>query len=165
MQLNKVFQNLGMAGSVAEMVTLVLVILALSLVFWLLVSRYRLHNFLINTYISLALVSVIPQEIMSFTKNSYILLFVLFVVFLTLMNKYLFDIYQSGPSYAMWKAFIMSFLEVILILSIIFSNLPSKDALTYISKNSLAYFVDPWWRLAWMVLPLVFLILVKKRER
>jgi uncharacterized membrane protein len=59
----------------------------------------------------------------------------------------------------------MSFLEVVLLLSIIFSYLPAKDILDYISKGSMVYFIDPWWKLAWMVLPLAFLIFVKKRDR
>lgn len=165
MQLNKVFLNLGLAGSVAELVTLILVILVLSTLFWLLIGRFRLHNFLINTYISLALVSAIPQDVMDFNKNSHILLFLIFVTFLTLMNKYLFDIHQSGSGLAIWQVFVMSFLEVVLLLSIIFSYLPAKDILDYISKGSMVYFIDPWWKLAWMVLPLAFLIFVKKRDR
>jgi hypothetical protein len=59
----------------------------------------------------------------------------------------------------------MSFFEVVLLLSIILSFLPSKEVIKYISKESLGYFVDPWWRVGWMVLPLAFLVFVNKRDR
>jgi len=165
MQLDKVFQNLGIAGSVAEMATLALVLVVASMVFWLIIGRFRLHNFLINIYISFALVNVIPNDIMSFTKNSSILLFLIFVVFLTLMNRYIFDIHQSGSGLAIWQVMVMSFLEMVLLFSIILSYLPNKDILKYFSKGSSAYLIDPWWRVLWMVLPLLFLIFVKKRDR
>jgi hypothetical protein len=165
MELDKVFQNLGIAGSVAEMATLALVLVVASMVFWLIIGRFRLHNFLINIYISFALVNVIPQELMSFTKNSSILLFLIFVVFLTLMNRYIFDIHQSGSGLAIWQVMVMSFLEMVLLFSIILSYLPNKDILKYFSKGSSIYLIDPWWRVLWMILPLLFLIFVKKRDR
>jgi len=165
MQLNEIFLSLGLAKSATELATLALVVLAVSMVFWLLVGRFRLHNFLINTYIAFALVQVMPKDMMSFTKYSFLLIFLILVVLLTLLNRYLFDIHQYGSGLAIWQVFVMSFLEVILLLSIIFSFLSAKDALQYVSKNYLMYFIDPWWRVIWMTMPLVFLILVKKRSR
>lgn len=156
--------NLGLASSAAEIVTLVLVLLVLSTIFWLLIGRFRLHNFLINIYISLAILHVVPFDVMSFSKNSSILVFSILLVLLTLMNKYLFDIHQSGSGMALWQVFLMSFFEVVLLLSIVFSFLPVKDVLKYLSKNSLGYFIDPWWALAWMVLPLAFMVFVKRRD-
>lgn len=165
MQLDKLFLKFGLASSAAELVTLVLVLLVLSTIFWLLIGRFRLHNFLINIYISLAILQVMPKDIMAFSKNYSLLVFLIFVVLLTLLNQYLFDIHQSGSGLALWQVFLMSFFEVVLLLSIIFSLLPVKDVTVYISKNSLSYFSDPWWRLAWMVAPLAFLVFVKKRDK
>lgn len=165
MQLDKLFLNFGLASSAAESVTLLLVLLVLSTVFWLLIGRFRLHNFLINIYISLAILQVVPKDLMAFSKNSSVLFFLIIVVLLTLLNKYLFDIHQSGSGLALWQIFVMSLLEVILLVSIIVSFLPVKEVTKYISKNSLGYFIDPWWRLAWMVLPLAFLVFIKKRDK
>jgi len=165
MQLDKLFLKFGLASSAAELVTLILVLLVLSTVFWLLVGRFRLHNFLINMYISLAILQVIPKDIMAFSKNSSLLVFLILVVLLTLLNKYLFDIHQSGSGLALWQVFAMSFFEVVLLLSIVISFLPAKDAAVYISKNSLSYFTDPMWRMVWMIAPLAFLIFVKKRDK
>lgn len=165
MQLDKLFLKFGLASSAAELVTLILVLLVLSTVFWLLVGRFRLHNFLINIYIALAILQVVPADIMDFSKNSSVLVFLILVVLLTLLNKYLFDIHQSGSGLALWQVFVMSFFEVVLLLSIIISFLPVKEAAIYISKNSLSYFSDPIWRLTWMVLPLAFLVFVKRRDK
>jgi len=165
MQLDKVFMKFGLASSVAELVTLVLVLLVLSTIFWLLIGRFRLHNFLINIYISLAIMSVVPADIMTFSKNASVLVFLMCVVLLTLLNEYLFDIHQSGSGMALWQVFLMSFFEVVLLLSILIDSLPIKDVTMYISKNSLNYFIDPWWKLIWMVLPLAFLVFVRKRQK
>ena len=165
MQLDKIFLNLGLNGTASQLVTLVLVLLVLSTLFWLLVGRFRLHNFLINIYISFSILQVLPKDMMTFTKNSSILLFFIFVVVLTLMNKYLFDIHQTGSGLVVWQVFVMSFLEVVLIFSIVFSMLSVKEAAKFVSKDSLVYFTDPWWRAAWMAMPLVFLIFVKKRAK
>lgn len=162
MQLNQIFQNLGLAKSVTEIVTLVLVILAASAIFWFLIGRFRLHNFLINTYISFALAQVVPKDLMSLNKYSYLILFFILVFLLTLANKYLFDIHQYGSGLAIWQVLVMSFLEIMLLLSIVLPFLPSKEILQYISADYLKYFIDPWWRVLWMVMPLLFLIIVKK---
>ena len=165
MQLNQIFQNLGLAKNVTELLTLILVLLAISGAFWLLIGRFRLHNFLINTYISFALVQVIPKDAMSFNKYSYLLLFFILITLLTLINKYLFDIHQYGSGLAIWQVFVMSFLEIMLLISIIFSFLSTKETLQYVSGNYLIYFTDPWYRALWMVMPLLFLVIVKKRNK
>lgn len=163
MQLDKIFQNLGFGGNAAETLSVALVLLVLSMLFWFLVGRFRLHNFLINTYISLAVVSVIPQNIASFSESSRAMIFMITVVFLTLMNKYIFDIHQSGSGLAIWQVVVMSFLELMLFLSIVASFLPGLELPKYLSNASLGYLTDPRWLLVWMILPLVFLIFVKKK--
>ena len=165
MQLDKLFLNLGLAASAAQLATLALVLLVIATVFWLLIGRFRLHNYLINVYISYAVMQVLPRGVLSFTTNGPIIIFLLFMVILILMNKYLFDIHQSGSGLAIWQVYVMSLLEVMLTVSIIFSFMSAKDVLRYISEDSLAYFTDPVWRMVWMILPLLFLIFVKKRDR
>lgn len=154
----------GLAKSTAELVTLLLVILAISMAFWLLVARFKLHNFLINTYISYAILQVLPKDVAIMGQNAQIGIFVGLIIVLTLLNDYLFGIERGRGGLAMWEVFIMSMLEVILVFSIIAAFLPQKDVLKYISKDSLGYFIDPWWKFSWMVIPLLFLIIMKKRK-
>lgn len=164
MQLNKILLDFMSGNNVTELVTLLAILLGLSAVFWVLIGRFRLHNFLINIYIAFAVVQVVPKDTMSFMKNSSILLFLILLIILTLINKYLFDIHQYGSGLALWQVLLVSFFEVALLLSIILPILPTKDILQYISKNSLNYFTDPWWRVGWMIAPLVFLAFMKKRS-
>lgn len=164
MQLDKIFQNLGLSGNVTEIATLFLVLFASSVAFWFLIGRFRLHNFLINMYISFALVCAMPANIMSSVKNSQVLMFLAFVIFLTLMNKFIFDIHQQGSGLAIWQVVIMSFLEMVLLLSMILSFMPNQEILKSLSLISPYYIIDPWWRVFWMTLPLLFLIFVKKRQ-
>ena len=165
MQLDKIFLKLGLTSSSAELITLALVLIVISAIFWLLIGRFRLHNFLINIYISFALLAVLPQDMLTFTKSAPALVFLIFIVLLTLMNRYLFDIHQSGSGLAIWQVFVVSFLEVGLMISIILSYIPSKEVLKYLSRDASFYFVSPWAKFVWMVLPIAFLIFVKKREK
>ena len=154
----------GLAKSTAELVTLLLVLLVVSTVFWLLVARFKLHNFLINTYISYAILQVLPKDVAGLGQNVQIGIFIGLIVLLTLLNDYLFGIERGGGGLAMWEVFIMSALEVVLVFSVVVSFLPQKDILKYISKDALVYFADPWWKFSWMVIPLLFLIIMKKRK-
>jgi hypothetical protein len=165
MQLDKIFMNLGLAKSATELATLLLVLLVVSTIFWLLIGRFRLHNFLINVYISYAITLVLPKEATTLLGNFQVIFFIAVIAGLTFLNKYLFDIHQSGSGLAIWQVFIMSALEVLLVLSIVIALLPVKEVLRYISKDALIYFTMPWWKLAWMILPLAFLVFIKKRER
>lgn len=164
MHLSKIFQNVGVTNSIAELLTLILVILCASGIFWLLIGRFRLHNFLINTYIAFALVQVVPKDILSLTEYSSIILFLILVTFLTLANRYLFDIHQYGSGLSIWQLFVMSFLEIMLLIDIICYFLPAEETLKYVSSNYISYFTDIWWRILWMIIPLLFLIFVKKRQ-
>lgn len=154
-----------MAKSTTELVTLLFVMVAVSALFWVLIGRFRLHNFLINIYISYALMAVLPADLLAANKYFQVLVFFMFLVVLTLMNKFLFDIHQNGSGLALWQVFAMSFLQVGLILSIVLAFVPAKEALKYLSKDALFYFTSIWARLAWMSLPLLFLIFVNKRNR
>jgi hypothetical protein len=162
MQLDKIFLNLGLAKNIAELATLLVILLAVAAILWLTVGRFRLHNFLVNIYISFALVQVVPKNILSFAKEPSILAFIVVLILLTLADRYIFNIRQYGNGIAVWQFLVLSILEAALLLSISLSFLESKDILLYISKESLVYFTDPWWQVAWMVLPLFFLAFARK---
>ena len=165
MQLEKVFRILGLSVNLAEIVTLVLVLLAITVAFWLLVGRFRLHSVLINIYISFALVQAFPKNMTGTNTNLLILLFLISVVLLTLMGKYTFDIHLSGSGLAYWQIFVMSFLEVGLIASILIFFISDKTLIKFVSEDALFYFSSPWARFLWLILPLTFLIYINKRGR
>ncbi len=165
MKLEALYVSLGLSTFTGELITFAVAILIISTVFWLLVGRFRLYNMLINIYISLALLQVLPSVVPDMGKYTAIMVFVIAIIILFLMEKYLFDIHISGSGMPYWEVFIISFLEVGLLTSIVFTYVPQKEIIKYISVDSLQYFISPWARLAWMVIPLVFVIIVNKRGK
>ncbi len=118
---------------------------------------------LINIYVSFAIVSVIPKDFIEDYSYMMAAFFGLLIV-LTVANRRFFDLSFSGSgSGFMWRVFSMSFLQIVLILSIIFSILPRKVALTYISSVAYEYLASGWAALLWMALPLAYMIFIYKR--
>lgn len=165
MQLEKIFKSFGLSVASAELVTLLLVMLAVTVAFWLLVGRFRLHSVLINIYISFALVGALPKDLIGTNTVMSVLLFMIGIVLLTLMGKYTFDIHLSGSGLAYWQIFTMSFLEVGLITSLLAGFVGDKTLLKFVSKEALFYFSSPWAKFLWLALPLAFLIYINKKGR
>jgi hypothetical protein len=162
MQLEKVFRTFGLSSSLAELVTVVLVMLAIAVILWLVVGKKRLHNSVMNIYLSFALVQVLPVNLISTTKNLSVLIFLILLVVLTLIGNYTFDIGLSGSGLAYWQIFLMSFFEVGAIFSVVAAFLGDKQLLQYISKDALFFFSSPWAKFTWLALPLLFLIYINK---
>jgi hypothetical protein len=162
MQLEKIFHSFGLSASLAEMATVVLVMLAIAVVFWFAVGKKRLHSSVMNIYLSFTIVQVLPSDLIGTNKNLPLLIFLILMVVLTFMGKYTFDIGLSGSGLAYWQIFLMSFLEIGAIFSILAYFLGDKELLKYVSKEALFYFTSPWARFAWLSLPLLFLIYINK---
>ena len=164
MQLEKIFRSLGLSSSLAEIVTVFLVMLAIAIIFWLVIGKKRLHNSVMNIYLAFTLVQVLPAEIVGVNKNLPVLMFLILMVLLTLIGKYTFDIGLSGSGLTYWQILLMSFLEVGAIFSILISYIGDKELLKYVSKDALFYFSSPWAKFLWLTLPLLFLIYINKSD-
>lgn len=163
MNLNLIFSQLGFSQKTIQDVMLFLVIAFISFVFGMLVGRYKLITVLINIYVAIALMSVLPAKL--FSDYSYhLILFFVIIVGLTFLGKKMFEVpmFGSGKSF-LWRVFAMSFLEVMLMLSAALSIMPKKEALNYISSNSYNYLVSENALIFWMLAPLVFLFIIHKK--
>jgi hypothetical protein len=165
MKLDAIFASLGLSATMGELITIVVAILVISTAFWLIIGKFRLYNVLIDIYVSLALLQVIFPVVPDFGKSTYMLVFLVLLILFILLDKYLFDIHVSGSGMAIWEVCVVSFLEIGLIASIILSYVSKSDVLEYISSDSLFYFISDWARVAWMVIPLVFIIIINKRGK
>lgn len=166
MQLEKVFGSFGLSAASAQLVTLLLVVLAVSVAFWLLVGRKRLHAVLMNIYLSFILVQAIPKDFIGAANtNYYVVIFLAIIILLTVMGKYTFDIQLSGSGLAYWQLFMMSFLEVGLIVSIMAFFVGDKALLKFLSKSAIFYFTSPWAKFIWLALPLAFLVYINKKGK
>lgn len=148
---------------IVELSTIGITLLILSLIFWVLIGRFRLHNALINIYISFAILQVVYKEVLAFGKFMPLLVFLIVVIFLTLVDNSLFEIHLSGSGLAIWQVIILSFLEAGLFVSIISTLLPEKQILKYISISSLECFTSSLASILWMIVPLLFLILIRRK--
>jgi hypothetical protein len=160
-----IFSQIGISPKIAQDVMLVLFVAFVSFVYGMLVGRYRLIPALVNIYASFAIVSVVPEKMLTDYNLKLILFFALWAL-LTIFSRRFFDVhfYGSGTGF-LWRVFSMSFLQGMLLLSVAFSFVPTEVALTYISPNAFKYLVEGWAPLVWMVVPLVFLFFIYRRNR
>ena len=163
MNLSLVLSKLGLSQSLTQDVTLLLVVLLLSFIFGISIGRSKLITILANIYAAFAIFSAIPSGIFKdYTYN--VIIFLALIVALTLLSKKLLEVpfYISGSGF-LWRVFLLSFLEVALVLGIIMKILPKKVALSYISASSLGYLTSPNMFIFWMVAPLLFVLLIHHR--
>jgi hypothetical protein len=165
MDLYSIFSQIGISPKIAQDVVLVLFVAFISFVYGMLVGRYRLIPALINIFASFAILSAVPGNVLPDYTSKLILFFALWGG-LTIFSRKFFDVpfYGSGTSF-LWRVFSMSFLQGVLLLSIAFSIIPRKVALTYISPNALGYLTEGWAPLIWMTLPLAYLFFIYRRSR
>ncbi|MFA6973750.1 MAG: hypothetical protein WC238_03385 [Parcubacteria group bacterium] len=163
MNITLLFSNLGLSASMSQNVMLLIFVALLSFVYGMLLGKHKLMSVLINIYVAFAVVSVIPAKTFA-DYNQQILLFLGILVVMTILDKRFFDISLSGSgSSFLFRVFSMSFLEIILVLSIIFSYTPAKVALGYISSDAYTYLVTGWAPLVWMVAPLAYMFFIYKK--
>lgn len=155
--------NLGVPTNLTQDIMLLLFVALASFIYGTLIGRWRLMTVLINIYVAFAVVTVIPAEIVA-DYNLKLLIFFILLAGMTLLNKRFFDISFSGSgTNYMLRVFMMSFLEIVLVLSIAFSMVPKKVALGYISANAYTYLITGYAPLVWMALPLIYMFFLYRK--
>jgi hypothetical protein len=163
MNVTLLLSKIGLSPNLSQDVMLVLFIALLSFIYGMVLGKYRVMNILINIYISFAIIQVVPNALIKDDQMKVVVFFVLLVL-LTIVSKRFYDISFSGAgSSFLWRIFVVSFLQIVLILSIIFSILPEKEALAYVSPSAFGYLVSGYFPLFWMVFPLIFLFFLCKK--
>jgi hypothetical protein len=154
---------MGFSASGMQDLIFLTVIILVSFVFGILVGRFRLISVLINSYISLAILKAVPQGFLTTYMNSLIFFFAFFIA-LIIASKKLFEIriYGSGSGF-LWRVFSISFLEIMLLVSIVLTTVPKKVALAYVSKNVYQLVASPNAYFLWLIMPLVGLLLIRKK--
>lgn len=158
-----ILSNLGVPANLTQDIMLLLFAALASFIYGTLIGRWRLMTVLINIYAAFAVITVMPADLIA-DYNAKLLIFFILLVGLTLLNKRFFDISFSGSgTNYMLRVFLMSFLEIALVLSIVFSSVPKKVALGYISANAYSYLVVGWAPLVWMALPLIYMFFMYRK--
>jgi len=158
-----ILSKLGVPTNLTQDIMLIIFAVLASFIYGTLIGRWRLMTVLVNLYVSFAVVTVIPKELIS-DYNTKLLIFFILLAGLTLLNRRFFDISFSGSgTNYMLRVFSMSFLEIALALSIVFSLVPKKVALGYISENAYTYLATGWAPLIWMLLPLIYMFFMYRK--
>ena len=163
MNFNSIFSQVGIPASMAQDVMFLLLVVLISFVLGMIIGKHRLVTVLINIYVSVAILKVVPAGYLA-SYTSVLLFFFALLVALTLLGSKLFEISISGSgSGFMLRVFAISFLEVMLLASITLSIMPKKEALLYVSKTVYGYMTESNFQFLWMVVPLVALFIIHKR--
>lgn len=163
-QFTSFFSTFDLPKNIAGDLSLLLLFIGMSLVFGFIFGRWKLINILINVYITLAFVGVLPESL--FEASPYIKAgaFVVLLVVLTAIDKRLFDLHISNAgSDFFWRLFVTSLLVTGMIVSAILSFLPKAIALGFISATAYGYFASPGALVFWMATPLISLLFINNR--
>lgn len=157
--------KLGLPENLAGDISFLALFFLVSIAFGMFLGRFRLINVLINTYIALAILTVIPKDILDPVSLAAFFAFVTAIIVLTMIDSHLFDIHISGSGGSFfWRLFVMSFFEVGLIFSILISFLEKDSMLKLISSDIYNIFASPYARIFWMLAPLFVLFFINKKE-
>ncbi len=163
MNFNVIFSQMGFSASGMQDLIFLMIIVLGSFIFGSVIGRFRLISILINSYVALAILKAVPQGFLTTYTNSLIFFFALFIV-LILAGKKLFEIriYGSGSGF-LWRVFVVSFLEIMFLTSIVLTIIPKKVALVYVSRNVYQLIASPNAYFLWLIMPLVGLFFVRKK--
>lgn len=158
--------NEFLPDKIAGDISLILLFIGVSLLFGFIFGRWKLVNILINVYIAVAIVGIMPAE--WFLVNVYAKagLFALILVLLTMFDDRLFDIHiTSAGTDFFWRFFVTSFLVTGSVLSSIFNFLPKSIVLEWVSPNLYFYIASPWALMFWLIVPILSLFVINTRLR
>ena len=162
--LNTFFSTLSVPKNLAGDLSLLLIFFGLSLALGFILGRWKLVNILINIYIVVALISILPRELIVFSPYAKVGIFLSLLLFLSVIDDRLFDVHitNAGTDF-FWRLFVMSILVTGMLVSVTLAFLPKAMALTYISQTAYSYFASPFALIFWMVIPLFSLLFINNR--
>jgi hypothetical protein len=144
--------------------SLLFIFVGMSIGFGFIFGRFKLVNILINVYIALAFVGIIPKEMLAFSVYGRAIVFVALLVLLTAVDKRLFDLHiSSAGTDFFWRLIVTSMLVTGLVMSAALSLLPKSIALSFISVAAYGYFASQTAVIFWMVVPLLVLLFINNR--
>jgi hypothetical protein len=162
--LKHLFSSLSIPENLAGDLSLILLFLVLSIAFGFIFGRWKLVNILINVYITVAFLSVLPKELFAFSPYAKAGIFLALVIGLSMVDDRLFDVHiTSAGTDFFWRLFVMSVLVTGMLVSVTLSFLPKALPLAYLSQTIYGYFASPWALILWMTLPLLSLLFINNR--
>jgi hypothetical protein len=160
------FSALAIPKNIAGDMSFLLIFIGASLALGFVFGRWKIISIIINVYIVLAFISVLPASLFVMPVYSKSMTFILLLVVLTAIDRRLFDLHISNASSDFfWRLLVMSLLMTGMIVSAILSFLPKVIATGFISVTVYGYFASSGALIFWMVTPLLSLLFINKRLR
>ena len=163
MSLSSIFESLGLGGKMSLDIMLLIAVIIVTVLFVLIFGRSKLASIFSGIYIAIALTSVATFGIFENYLYRLGLFFLIIIVMAFWERKFLNSTFSNVGYGFTWKVFLMSFLEVMLILSYIITIVPHKVALGFVSDNAFEYIATGYFRLGWMILPFLFLSFANRK--
>lgn len=164
--MDRLFSILPFSTALAGDLSLILLFVGLSLLMGFIFGRWKLVNILINIYIAVAIIGILPPNWFDFSVYARPFAFLALLFLLTAIDERLFDIHitSAGTDY-FWRFFVTSFLVTGSIVSTFFSFLPKSLALKWITPTLYGYIASQWALMFWLIVPLITLFVINKRLR
>ncbi len=157
---------LAIPKNIAGDLSLIALFVGVSLLVGFIFGRWKLVNILINVYIAVALVGVMPESWFILSVYAKAIVFITLLIALTMFDARLFDIHiTSAGTDFFWRFLVTSFLVTGSVLSSIFSFLPKSVALSWVTPDLYFYIASPGALLFWLVVPILALFFINTRLR
>lgn len=145
-------------------VSFLLFFIGASLAIGFIFGRWKIINILINAYIALAFIGVLPESWFAVSVYAKALTFIILLALLTAIDRRLFDLHISNAGVDFfWRLLVMSIIVTGMITSILLSFLSKNVALGFVSPAVYGYFASPWALVFWMFVPLISLLFINNR--
>ncbi len=162
--LTNLLASLSIPKNVAGDFSLLFVFIGLSIALGFIFGRWKLVNILIDIYITVALISILPKELLAFSPYARAIIFLGLLIVLSVIDSRLFDVHiTSAGTDFFWRLLIMSMLVTGMLFSATLSFVPQPLALSFISTTSYGYFASPVALIFWMTVPLLLLLFINNR--
>jgi hypothetical protein len=163
--MNDFLANLGVPITIAGDISLFGILLLGSLLLGFVVGRFRLVHFVLHLYIAYGFALILPQSILSSSPYVQIIVFIGFLIFLSLLGERLFDIHARPSVYGWISVLFLGFFTSGFLLGITFQFLPVTAFVWEIfSQKSVSYFTGVWIFVFWFIAPLLALLFINSKR-
>lgn len=147
-------------------VILILALFGIGFFYGIARGRHKMFGSTLNIYVAIALMSAIPITTVARYSQTSNIFYVRIAVFIAIFIILGFLFRRGRPhvfarSNPWWQIFLLSILQVGLILHMIFSFLPPERVKT-LAPLTRTVFANPNLHLWWLLIPMAFLIILRK---
>ncbi len=148
---------------------LVLFFLVGALLYGLSLGKDRIIAIMVSIYMAVAIIQVIPQDIVDYAlannitleMTAFVALFA--ILFFALSRSALLNAMSMKAQGSWWQVVALSFLHVGLLVSVVMSFLP-PEILGHFSQQTQDVFLTEWARFGWMVAPVAAMLLLGGKD-